>query len=221
MNKIINISLFLLIVLAACNNAEEQKKVISIDEFVDNTLENKLCLINYRYPVFRFNGEKINPLNDSISHYFDKQINSFLSLAKKDSSLLLQEKKKYRMDMEATQFVTNFGTVSVLITAYKYTLGAHGNYTYKAYNYDMAYNKFMKLSDVVSTADNKKFTELNQMLNRNFNKKDCFTKAPVIDKNFELFLIKQDSVIFLFPPYELGPYACGLASVGVAIDELP
>jgi hypothetical protein len=205
--------------LFSCQN-KYHKKLVSIDEYKDNSIETKFCKINYRYPILKLNNKKLTKLNDSISNYINKQINNFIKNSKNDSNLLKSQKRKYKMIINTQEYVTNYGTASILITTYKYNFGAHGNYTYKTFNYDLAFRKFMNLNDIIKTTT-KDLNDLNLLLKQNFNNKNCFTKKPTIDKNFKLFIIKQDSLTFLFPPYKLGPYACGLASVSVAIDELP
>lgn len=112
----------------------------------------------------------------------------------------------------------------IVIEAYgfAYTGGAHGNYNSAFFNYDIANQKVLKLSDVVKVDS----VALNKIAETQFRKQaglkatDALTTV-LFDKTFKIndnFYINSKGLTFLYNPYEIASYAQGQIDVFIPYE---
>lgn len=102
--------------------------------------------------------------------------------------------------------------ISVRLTVYSFTGGAHGMTWYYAFNYDVENRKVLSLNDMIEPDASE---AVDRLLKAHFeNPEDCFDTDPTLDRatciNFS-----SAQVCCTYAQYELGPYACGAPEVSV------
>ena len=104
-----------------------------------------------------------------------------------------------------------------------YLGGAHGSYVVNYYNFDIESGKLLNISDVVPAEKEKLVLKaMEEQLCKDWEAKDLadLQEKTGITMLGDLyltnnFLLKGDSIEFLFNQYEIAPYAAGLISVTV------
>lgn len=104
-----------------------------------------------------------------------------------------------------------------------YLGGAHGSYFVSYFNFDKDTGKLLNISDIVP-ADKEKLVikAMEEQLCKDWEAKDLAdlqekTSITMLGDLYltNNFLLKNDSILFLFNQYEIAPYAAGLISVTV------
>lgn len=225
MNKKYLIIIISILTFLACNNVNVNKNEVSADQINQKTIETKYYKIDYNSVVFKKNSNPINIVNDSVNNFINSEIKAFTKSIDIDIKEIIDSNEinaKYELNINTNNYITTFGYVSIVFEIYSYTLGAHGNSTFKSINYDIINNKFVSLNDISKIEDKINLGKFNSLLNKYFvNTDSCFTKKPSIKKDFNTFSIQEDSIVVYFAPCELGAYACGSSKVYIPIKELP
>jgi tetratricopeptide (TPR) repeat protein len=184
------------------------------------TKEEKLYSINYSIPVVRMEGEysdNVDKLNSAIQEHFNKVNSSNLEMADKASEDdFIMPDMKYKFDAKYKVVYNKDGLVSILMTYYFYTGGAHG-YGYKvAYNYDIIEGKELKLQDLFSKdADSYSIVKQEVVKQMREDTDSFFFEGHGIDvvkkysEPFNFYFTEQ-GVFVWFGEYEVGPYAAGM-----------
>ncbi|MDR1756990.1 MAG: DUF3298 and DUF4163 domain-containing protein [Culturomica sp.] len=124
----------------------------------------------------------------------------------------------YELIVTDTLFSLSQQLASLRVTTYTYTGGAHGGTDYYIFNYDLDKGAFLAPEQLM---DFTKQSEINGLLSAHFNNSDgCFTDLPSLENGFTAFNIGKNAVCFTYPPYILGPSACGTAEVFIPKTEL-
>ncbi len=201
------------LILTSCSNLKKEK-TINVNVYKEQTLENKYCIAKFNYPKYSVNNTPLLGLNNTIANYIDTVIDKNIHIAKKDSSIIKKYKEKYKLVINTNDFITSFGTISVLVKSSFYSPSdSLKSVNIKTFNYDLENNKYMNISDVISFEQNK----INQLKNILYNKNNnCSFNNLNLNKNYNLFLIDEDSIHFLFKQ-NIIKY-CNLP---VAINNLP
>ena len=113
--------------------------------------------------------------------------------------------------------------LSYQVTTSCYLGGAHGSHVVWYYNFDRASGKLLDIHDIVPQDKEKQvLTEMGEQLCRDWDAKDLadLQEQTGITMLGDLyltnnFLLKKDSITFLFNQYEIAPYAAGLISVTI------
>jgi len=220
----------------------------STEEFSDENLIilNKIILekdtdknymITENYPQFRWTGdsnaEKL--LNESLFEIADKEVQAF----KKDVSTmgtmattseekeLLNYVNELQTDFSISLLSAKFA--SILFSYYSFTGGAHGNTTTSSYNYDFENKKKIELKDLFAENFNylKFISDYCIEDVRKQNEAQGYTPdvgwisegaSPDL-ANFKTFVITKNSLIILFDPYQVAPYAWGIVSVNIPFSK--
>lgn len=169
-------------------------------------------------------------INTAISELIKNQI-SYNPENKPESindalSVFVQDYKDYQAEIDVefpqsweqevhTEVLMNKnGVLTLLLSLYAYTGGAHGNYYGAYYNFDLANGDTITLTDVVKPSFELEAKELvaNYIRERfDLNEEQplseiLFADTIVMNSNFG---IGQDKINFLYNPYEVAPYAVG------------
>lgn len=119
-------------------------------------------------------------------------------------------------------------TVSYIFEIYSYTLGAHGNTSYRTFTFDLKSGSLLKLADVfvpdapyldrLSTISREKLPKLIEdgFLNQDF----IIAGTAPVEASFENFFLDGTSFVLIFPPYAVAPYVAGTQTLAIPVSEL-
>ena len=115
--------------------------------------------------------------------------------------------------------------VSVLVSRYEDTGGAHGNSVFSCLNFDLAGKKRIFLKDVFKE---ERIPALEKLLREHdprredaeFSYSTEKDEIPLPPRATENFLILPDGILFVYSPYELDCYAAGTILIHVPVTEL-
>ncbi len=176
-------------------------------------------------------------LNKRIKNTVISNYNNFKNFAENSWNEINEYNKKesqsslppYEFILQSQVLKSN-NIISVLLTNYVYSGGAHGNTMLQTFNYDVEKQKFLAITDVLPLSydsiakicrtkltdilikNNKYITtptdenEMYAMLNEG-----TFPQAG----NFEIFTVNNNVVTVYFEPYSVAPYSYGIQKVEI------
>ena len=211
-----------LVVIGGCQRSDRQLTVISKQK----KTQNKDWIINVNYSHFSSATPAVNSscqqLNDTIDHF----IRSLQDSLKGNAAATFRQLNKIHIPRPSWQcelvvrdtvFMATTNDVSVRLTAYSFTGGAHGMTRFYAFNYDVVHQKMRPASEIVADRDS---DFMNQKLIAHFkNPFDCFTTVPTIRMASAINFSPRE-ICFTFEQYQLGPYACGWTQVIIPRQEI-
>ncbi len=113
--------------------------------------------------------------------------------------------------------------ISMVTEKYAYISGVHGNTWWKARNFDVKNNSYLKLADLFYDDEYKKIlsAKMEEIIEKEPKKyHDLWEKPEIKSDNFSNFYIDGENLIIFFEPYELSFYAKGVVEFPVEIKEL-
>ena len=123
----------------------------------------------------------------------------------------------------------NKDIVSVRMTAYIYTGGAHGGKNYYSWNWNKKKKKFLSLGEIINL---KQFELLvrqvrqtlfaRQKQNDEYDKqrKAHIKRGTSKKEDFKIWNLKQKGIVFMFPEYQVASYAAGSFEVYIPLNSL-
>lgn len=116
-------------------------------------------------------------------------------------------------------------TVSVLVSRYEDTGGAHGNNTFSCATFDLSEKKQIFLKDIFEESAR---PLLKNLLRKNdprrksagFSYAEGDGEIPLSPYATENFLMLPDGIMFIYPPYELDCYAAGTIRIFIPAAEI-
>ncbi len=197
-------------------SSQEEKNV----EVGTKKQEGKTDYFHYQLNIPTFDHIKNKGFEKKLNSYYETNI---LSFKKK----LEAEAKKYYDAAEQTPttlhpYVAQVdykvtlrkpSLVSLYISYYQYTGGAHGMYEWKANTFDIDKKKELSLADLFQQ-DSKFIDIIKQEIKRQINQdsgKFFPDAAALVDKatTFKFFL-EPEHIVLYYPLYEIAPYASGI-----------
>lgn len=215
-----------------CNN----KNLNTLSEIsvtsVSNNLSTKYANISIEYPKVIGASEA---LNSKISGYINISLDEFNKSAEENWKARVATKlegetiDEFPKENEKFDFIADWSLgqinderISLLLSIYQFSGGAHGATVLKSFNYDLKNDKEIFLNDLFLNNANylNKISEysisnLKQQLEGSEMTNDISIRegaGPEL-KNFEIFTISKNKLTFYFPQYSIGPYALGIKSV--------
>lgn len=215
--------------------------LIKDNEFNEVWDDNLGYKININYPSF--NSNKNKTISSELNAYFlGKAIKTLSELRheKIEECNLISE--EWYVDLK-NEYSESFGIayaseniLSISLTIFIYSSGAaHGNFIFETLNFDTRDTLIkIRLDDLFKVDCNylERISELTiqQLCREHWEKTgedaddntiECFRNgASPNAANFENFLITDKGLTFLFPPYQVGPYAMGSWTVEIPYFEL-
>lgn len=214
-------------------NTEKIEAPIGVSISTISKIEStRYAKINIEYPKILGVNEKINT---KISDYVNISLDEFNKNAEENwkarvaTSIPSDNISEFPSDNEKFEFIAewelsqlNNDKVSLLLTIYQFSGGAHGSTIQKSFNYDINNQKELTLKDLFnddvnylnkvsaySIANLKEQFVGNEMANEDSIKEGA---GPKIE-NFEIFTVNRNKLTFYFPQYSIGPYALGIKTV--------
>ncbi len=156
-----------------------------------------------------------------------KREGNFASLTKEDIQIMgYEDGRKQALAIEYDE-VLGPHTVSYVYTMYADTFGAHPNSFYRTFVFDAETGKELTLAELFAPRSGylKRISEiarfeLQKKLGEDVDVSYMQQGTEPDAINFQTFVIEGDSLVFLFPPYQVGPYALGPQSVSIPFAQL-
>lgn len=211
-----------MLILQACQPTIQQLSILH----KSNVNQDNYWDIDLQYPVFSSSDSQIE---QSLS-LFNQQVSAYVSAlqdsVKAESKEVFEGFAKdgydrpewtYELGIRDSVFMATDEFVSLRLSVYRFTGGAHGMTNFVAFNYDVARQKMLTTSEVL---DLSKSNQIDELLQQHFdNPSQCFDGTPTLDL-VSAINFTQEAVCFKYEQYELGAYACGPAEVVVPKAEL-
>lgn len=192
---------------------EEQVQTNKSEDIVVVKEENEKYIFDIEYP--RTPYEKLNIeveqfVRDEVAQ-FKSDIESF------DADIITAA--KYSMYISYTIYETDFDIYSVELILSPYHGGAHPNHYVQTYVYDIRTNEILVLE---SALDINKLEKVADLVYRDFKQRDYFNDfdhdwfvegTEPNSENYQNFIFTNNGLKFIFPPYQVAPYALGIQEV--------
>lgn len=208
--------------LVGCQEKHNEIEV-SKTQFADET-ENWDIALNYS--KFTSKDEQAKKSCDILNKEIDDLVINLQDSLKKNATDLFANLAtegierpvwKYSLTIADSVFMANDRFISVRLTVYTFTGGAHGMTQFYSFNYDVKNQRLLDNKDVLNY-ENK--TAIDQLLKTNFkNPEECFDVDPTLEA-VSVINISPTNTVFTYEQYILGAYVCGVAEVLVPTNEL-
>jgi len=221
------------------------QKTIHIDN--DTSKGSFTCDIYFIYPVSVPGEVNLKGLQSTFAQIFsededipetpqqafDKIVNTYMSEALED----IQEREKEQNDAflfynyelnkgNAIDDIFKQHILPVSVGYYSYTGGIHGNYYEYYCNIDLRDCKIIEESRLFKPGYEEKLTLLIQNAinerNNSENEDDHISLLGNIEdiKSSGNFCFSENGIIYIYNPYEIGPYAQGMVEIEIEYDEI-
>lgn len=213
--------------------------IFTIEEKTDNE-NNKFFKADIKYPYLKIksNYNKKDDTQTKIIQNINSTISNTLTTAKdkieKDSE---EYKKSYEADSNKDntikyqyEAIYNYkiaynknNILSIPLTMYEFTGGAHGLTNIKSFNYDLVKEKELKLEDLFKANSNYKEVinnhikeEISKQPENYFQGQDGFSSI----KDNQDFYISDEGIVIYFSLYDIAPYSSGIPMFTITWDEI-
>jgi hypothetical protein len=179
--------------------------------------------MNYFYPVILGSDSKLIQINSAIKERVETAINYNIALAIDDHTAPENETFELRPYYYAANYRVYTNTAHYLslgLSFYQYTGGAHGLSSATYFNYDLTTGAEIGLNDLFET-DFDYQTYINDII---YNAIDAMGEADM-GYAFEgisadqKFYLDGDWIVIYFEPYEIAPYAAGAPTFKIPFPE--
>lgn len=212
----------------------DSNQVYTAEKTTQNVKQIKEQSENYQievnYPEFSPSNSKTQKINKSIIELVDEPLKNFKDGLNRNSPPpdLKNVKSEFSIKYEIPRM--NDKIISIQFTNSEYlTEQAHPLSTFMVFNYSLKQNNTIKIPDLFKKDSNylQTLSEITSLkLHDHFaednNDFDDFIKSgtEAKEENFEKFIIKKDSLQFLFDPYQVAPYVAGPQVVDIPFSEI-
>lgn len=160
------------------------------------------------YPVLydTNDDQAIKIINTTIQRDIDNFYNYFLNITEPSSMFYCEGNASYEVTLNSNDLL------SINITYYEYTGGAHGMYTMINYTFDTKTGKLLALQDLfipefdfITPIKDKVLTEVNK------EREIYFAEAPelITQTDFSFYLLPKTIVVY-YDLYDIAPYSSGI-----------
>jgi len=194
----------------------------------NDSKEDSSIWISIDYP--KILGIEVSSIERKINQFLEdefKQSISWYEELKADSSLLLDYQTEMQFSFE-TGFQIEYNSkefVSIVMSHYQFTGGAHGNYFALGYNINMEDGSIITLKDILNDGSLDLLTfeceetilekyEANSLLEAGL-----FENEIVISEDQDFYII-PGALVLQFDPYEIGPWAMGEITAEIPFDKI-
>jgi len=158
-----------------------------------------------------------------------KKDGNFANLTPEDTKTLGLDTTEVKYDLQINYYsAVSPHTVSYIFESYSYTLGAHGNTFYRTFTFDINTGKELLLVDLFAAnaayLDTLSVTSRDMLLKNIdenlYNADFAIDGTTPINKSFANFFLDPTSLVIIFPPYAVAPYAAGTQTLAIPRTEL-
>lgn len=180
--------------------------------------DNKLIKINLKIP--KISGMADKELQNKLNRTFRNKIISFSDNLATMAQRYSEDSQEYDLPIYPYQASTDYqvhynknNLLSLTITYYEYTGGAHGNYVKEAFNINLRTGKKFSLADLLGKNNSYQKT-INKEIQEEIKEHqelyfaDDVQNLKALSKDSNFYLQDNDLVIY-FQIYEIAPYSTG------------
>lgn len=197
----------------AVNNEGTKYNTVTLEQNAD------WATIIAEYPEFGL--EKIDAFMKShVEVVYEERKARHESMAKEVAEYGIPHDYTYTID---DVFVTN-SFVSVTFIDYAFEGGVHGNYMVRPINLDMKTLEEIKIQDIIKSEQ--QLAGVTQYISNKLEQRGGLFEDRVEEiaspnwDHVSTFRMTEDSIVFIYQPYEVGSFADGVIEVEVSIEEL-
>ncbi len=180
------------------------------------------------YPQFQERTRFARHVNNTVVNWARKEQRRFINACKKAIGEIGKPIAPYEYKADyVVMYSDSLRLISVKFEVYEYTGGAHGNFAYTVFNMGRVKGKVkqLRLADFFA-ADTTYRTQLAETLLAKLREDDRATVVRdgtvknLTNDHLELFVVQPDGLLFLFNPYDVGPWSSGAIQVKLSVEEL-
>jgi len=184
--------------------------------------------VDVKIPVIE--GMKNSGLMDQLNQAFEKKALDFKRETEKTVKEVVEESIKQgwpirtgSVYIEYEARINDNQTMSISVTYYHFTGGAHGNYYKETVNFDLLNEKELLLPDLFTGSDTYKQVLTDEILKQM--NEDTEYLFPEAIRDFKAsddlnFYLTDEGLVFYFNPYEIAPYARGIVEYLIPYGSL-
>ena len=201
-------------------NQESQIPVIENKKIEDSTIPFK---IEINYPFISglddFNQKVEDIINNELEEFKKISLENDQAVKEIDPESYAAYPREYSLVIGYETGLVDSKTISVVFNIYSFTGGAHGASYYATLNYDVENKKEIKLADIfegqtdyVQKISDYCMPKLKQQITERTESQYSGwveSGAGPDEKNFSVFMIKENSIVFYFAQYQVAAYAIG------------
>ena len=193
-------------------------------------IKSDVLNISYRWPILH-----ITDIDDESAAFVKNQVAQFEEFVTEMAAEMATSESDldpplctYELSVDYTLSMPSNMAVSILWEIWQYTGGAHGDLNLVSGNYDLQTGFPLLLEDlfVDPALAIVQFSRISrrELAARNTEEQslgDMYLAGTEPDnENFAVFTLTPTGVRVHFPPYQVGPWAAGIQSVDVSLEEL-
>ncbi len=188
--------------------------------------------ISIEYPEIKGVDSEIN---NSIKGFVESELASFNSNAEEnwkariETSLPGEKIAEFPAEGEKFEFITSWEMpqlssdyISIVLSIYQFSGGAHGSTELKSFNIDIKNNKFITLAELFDgkkdylnmISDNAISDLKDRLVDTGLSDLATVSEgAAPLESNFEIFTFNKNKITFYLKQYQVGPYSIGIQEV--------
>lgn len=184
--------------------------------------------VNIKIPVIE--GLKNSEVMDQLNQEHEQKALDFKRETEKMVQEVVEESKKGGWPIRTGSVYTEYEakindnkTMSISVTYYQYTGGAHGYYYKETVNLDLMNEKVLSLNDLFVGSDAYLQVLTDEILKQMEAEKDYLFPETLTDFKASddlKFYLTDDGIVFYFNPYEIAPYASGIVEYKIPYESL-
>lgn len=193
-----------------------------------NSTKDSTAIINIDYP--QINGLENAAIEQKVNLFLEeefKQSIAWFDEVQTDTAFFEDFPSEMQYTFE-TGFQTEFNSknfISVVLSHYQFTGGAHGNYFALGYNINMKDGKVLSLKDIIREDSFDLLTyECEQAILEKF-EANSLIDAGLFEDEIEIledqdFYIMPGMLVLQFDPYEIGPWSMGEITAEIPFEKI-
>ncbi|MBB5356427.1 hypothetical protein HNR43_002411 [Anoxybacillus mongoliensis] len=190
---------------------------------------NELMEVDFNIPI----------VSGSINQSFQRQVNRLLrkesldlkreveKQARENMAISKKEGFPYRLHAAVSNYEVTYnqrGILSIPVTLYSYTGGAHGMTVKVPNNFDFHTGKSLQLSDLFKKGTNYKQVIIDEVIAQIKKENDLYfdNAIAVVQKmpNGQPYYMTKDGIVVYYGLYEIAPYAAGIREFLIPFSTL-
>lgn len=226
MKRSLTLLLTAVMLLAGTFAATAQEDPCFLGGFTDET--NTACIyragiqIDISYPQW-VNDHAF--ARSAVQEFITQTRDQFWEAGTADLSLMFNP---WFLQISYEEFDFSESVHSILFTISDYTGGAHPNSYFRTFVFDLAVERELTLDDLFTSTEDA-LAIISPMVRAAVLERmgDDYDDMGWIEQgsgvnpaNYQNFVLMQNSILFVFPPYQLAPYVAGPFEVTVLLDDL-